>query len=1393
MPAAQFSSLILALAIAAIQAVPVSAQSAGARSRFVADAAPFLKSYCLRCHSTDKHEGEFDLERLAAAEKVGLDASAWRRVAEQLDTNEMPPASSKQPDKKSKDQFRAWVGNLLDDLARERAGDPGRVILRRLDNASYTYTLKDLLGVDLKPAKQFPADGAAGEGFTNAGGALAMSPALIDRYLDAAGEIAKHAVFLPDGIRFSPSTMRQDWANEILARIRAMYARHSSSEGASQVNLQGIVFQTNDGGRLPLKNYLQLLVQYRDKAKAGPANLQEMAKNAGLNPRYAKALLDALDASQPSWLLDQVRPVWKSGEPNTADKLAASIIPWQQALTRFQSVGHMKPWMVPPQFTTLKSDNAVTNNENTASWRTMPTTGGFLATAASQDLRVEIPTAPVGAGQTLFLSVGDAGDGPEGDLTVWSNPRLTLPGQKPIPLGDLRALVEERLARREKLLALTTNALAAAEEALNSRSEPNSAELAKKHGLDEPSLKAWFGFLGLSSGSSPALKYLTNKTTQGGGHAFVNGWSTGDLPSLATNSSAQTVRIPGVLKAHGVVVHPTPDRAVCVSWKSPVNGPLTITGAVKHAHPECGNGVSWSLDVLRGGSRQRLVGGIAHGGNPQAIGPVDQLPIRQGDLLTLAIGPRDGDHSCDLTDLELNIAGPDGKKWSLTGDVADTIHAGNPHADKLGNPNVWHFHSEPVSPGADGGLQIPGGSILAKWQTSGNAAERKKLAADLASLLTGKPPADAKNPDAQLFARMTALAGPLVSAAPPVSVDPSRLSASVWGIDPALMEKGRLAIQAPGQVSVRIPSELGQGLVFEASVALQPEQGASGSAQARVAVNDKSPLGGARPDSPVLVKPGTAKAKSVEEGMAAFRDLFPAALAYTKIVPVDEVVTLELFHREDEPLCRLMLTPEEKEELDSLWRQLHFVIRDKLTLVDAYNQLMEYATQDSNPKLFEHLRKPINEAAAAFRQEQKNAEQAHLRSVLLLADKAYRRPLTQDEKAAFADLFAKLKSSGMEPEQALRMVLVRVFASPHFIYRLERAPSGDKASAVTPNELATRLSYFLTSSLPDDKLRRAAAEGRLAQPADITREATRLLKTANADRLAREFACQWLHVYGFASMDEKSERHFPTFNALKADMEEEVVRFFTHLFQNDGSVLDILQGDRVWVNEAMARHYGIPGVQGADWRMIESAHRYGRGGILTMAATLAKQSGASRTSPILRGNWVSEALLGERLPRPPKDVPRLPEDEAATEGKTVRELVQMHSSDPRCAGCHVRIDPFGFSLEGFDAIGRARSKDLGERPIDTKTKTRDGVELEGSEGLEKYLAVDRRAAFIHQFCKKLLGYALGREVQVADEPTLAAMKKALEENGHKFSAALKVVVESPQFRTIRGAAALDNP
>ena len=221
-------------------------------------------------------------------------------------------------------------------------------------------------------------------------------------------------------------------------------------------------------------------------------------------------------------------------------------------------------------------------------------------------------------------------------------------------------------------------------------------------------------------------------------------------------------------------------------------------------------------------------------------------------------------------------------------------------------------------------------------------------------------------------------------------------------------------------------------------------------------------------------------------------------------------------------------------------------------------------------------------------------------------------------------------------------MLARVLVSPAFLYRIETPPPGQKAATVSDYELASRLSYFLWSSMPDDQLRRAAASGRLHRPEGLAAETRRMLKDPRVRRLATEFACQWLHIYDFESLDEKSPRHFPTFAALRGAMHEEAILFFTDLFQNDGSVLSVLDGDHTFLNEALAKHYGIPGVAGNEWRRVDGIGKFGRGGILGLSATLSKQSGASRTSPILRGNWVAEVLLGDKLPRPPKTFPSSP-------------------------------------------------------------------------------------------------------------------------------------------------------
>jgi hypothetical protein len=425
----------------------------------------------------------------------------------------------------------------------------------------------------------------------------------------------------------------------------------------------------------------------------------------------------------------------------------------------------------------------------------------------------------------------------------------------------------------------------------------------------------------------------------------------------------------------------------------------------------------------------------------------------------------------------------------------------------------------------------------------------------------------------------------------------------------------------------------------------------------------------------------------------------------------------------------------------------------------------------------------IADRARRFSQRMVELEPVQLNAAIDFARRAYRRPLRQVEADELRTFYAALRAQELGHQEALRLTLARVLISPEFLYRIEQPGPGSKPQPVSGYELATRLSYFLWSSPPDEALLSAAA-GNLTSDEMLRSETARMLRDPKSRRLATEFAAQWLHIYDFDQLDEKSERHFPEFAALRGAMYEESIQFFADLFQHDGSVLDILDADYTFLNEDLAKLYGVPNVAGPEWRRVEGTRQFARGGILTQASVLAKQAGASRTSGILRGNWLSEVVLGEKLPKPPKNVPQLAD--APPEGLTERQLIEKHSTDAACAKCHVRIDPFGFALENFDAIGRFREQDSAGLAIDSNTRLKDGTTINGLTGLRDYLLEVRRDDFVRQFNKKLLGYALGRGIRLSDEPLLDEMGKALAEDDYRVSVAVEKIVLSPQFREIRG-------
>ncbi|MCX6588930.1 MAG: DUF1592 domain-containing protein [Acidobacteria bacterium] len=1283
--------------------------------------APVVTKYCVSCHGAAKPAGDVDLAKLAG-DPISRHARTWQKVVEQVTLGEMPPKGMPRPSEKERSSLLAAVRADLKKAALARAGDPGPVVLRRLNNAEYTYTVRDLTGVPtLDPAKEFPADGAAGEGFTNTGNSLAMSPSLVTKYLDAAKQIARHAVLEPEGIRFSSFTSSRDWTDETLREIRALYARFTEAGGADTVRQQGIDLDRNRGGRLPLEKYLAASLAVRDGLPVAT-----VARRHALSPKYLAALVAALRGTNSSLLLGPLRQRWATAQAAGVAPLAAEIRQWQESLWRFSSVGHIgkvngpKAWMEP--VTPLAAEQE---------FRRKLTPSESQQAESPQDV-------------TLYLAARQVGAGPA--TVVWNAPRLLIPGREPLPLQQVPNLVDQLRRRREVVVHATAAVL-------NGQPAPDEARA------------AWETFLGQSR--QPALSLLTTRIEKTPDFDFVRGWGGGKDPSVLINASEQTVRIPGVMKGRGVAVLPKVTSQAGIAWRSPLAGNVQVDLTLTGVHVGCGNGVTWALELRRGNVRVGLA-------EAAKAGPATaSLAVREGDLLTLVVGPKDGNASCDLTGVDWTINAAN-RAWSLARDVsADPLRA-NPQGP-------WAFFSEPVAaPGV--GAAIPSGSLLARWFTAGDPAQRATLATRLEQLLAAPAPVGA-SPDARLRQQLRSLAGPLFSGVT-IAAQPEPITA-----------------QAPSLLTFTLPADLVadaefavSGAVTHTAAAVQLEVATTkpsletGLLPSLTAVHDKGGTWSSNNQALTIARPVVAGASARARFAAMFeeyRQLFPASLCYTRIVPVDEVVTMTLFHREDAHLARLLLAPAEQKHLDALWARLRFASRAPLLTVDAFEQLWQYATQDADPSAFEPLRQPIQDDAALFRRQLLEAEPKHLDAVVRLADRAYRRPITPAEEQGLRALYARLRQQELPHDDAIRMTLVRVLAGPAFLYRTEKAPAGAASAPVSDWELASRLSYFLWSSQPDEALRQAAAAGALRTPAGLAAQVRRMLQDPKAARLSSEFGAAWLHVAGFDTLDEKSERHFPEFAALRGPMYEETLRFFTDFFANGRSILSLLDADHTFVNEPLARHYGIAGVTGDAWQRVAGMKARGRGGVLGQAATLAKHSGASRTSPILRGNWVAEMLLGDKLPRPPKDVPQLPNDEAGLT-LTMRELTEKHTADPRCAGCHRRIDPYGYALERFDAIGRARDKDLGGRPVHTATRLMDGAAIDGLDGLRRYLLTQRKDDFVRQFNRKLLGYALARGLQLSDEPLLDRMQARLAANGYSVETAIASIIESRQFRQIRG-------
>jgi len=398
--------------------------------------------------------------------------------------------------------------------------------------------------------------------------------------------------------------------------------------------------------------------------------------------------------------------------------------------------------------------------------------------------------------------------------------------------------------------------------------------------------------------------------------------------------------------------------------------------------------------------------------------------------------------------------------------------------------------------------------------------------------------------------------------------------------------------------------------------------------------------------------------------------------------------------------------------------------------------------------------------------------------VTTLARRAYRRPIAKDEIPSLMRPYRMVRERGGF-DGGIRFALQRMLVSPDFLFRVEVDPPGVASGAayrVSDVELASRLSFFLWSSMPDEELLGLAERGRLADRAVLEQQVQRMLADRRADTLVSSFVGQWLYLRNVhTALPDPSA--FPDFDEnLRAALAKETDLFFESMLREDRSLLDLLRADYTFLNERLARHYGIPGIHGAEFRRVTLTSDE-RKGLLGQGSLLTVTSYPNRTSPTLRGKFVLENLLGSPPPPPPPDVPSLKEGQNVSR-LTMRERMALHQANAVCASCHARMDPLGFALEGFDGLGRWRAG------VDSSGVLPDGTKLDGPAGLRRVL-LDRKEQFVTTFTERLLTYALGRGVEPYDMPAVRTIVRTAAARDYRWSSLIMGVVTSVPFQMRR--------
>ncbi|MDP8244303.1 MAG: DUF1588 domain-containing protein [Candidatus Hinthialibacter antarcticus] len=459
--------------------------------------------------------------------------------------------------------------------------------------------------------------------------------------------------------------------------------------------------------------------------------------------------------------------------------------------------------------------------------------------------------------------------------------------------------------------------------------------------------------------------------------------------------------------------------------------------------------------------------------------------------------------------------------------------------------------------------------------------------------------------------------------------------------------------------------------------------------------------------------------------------------------------------------------------------------------LESAKEALEYAAKEPNSREQIFIAKP-NEVTSAF--------EAGKMTIHRFAFRAFRRPVTEHELDRYMTLFQTMYQRNQSYESAVFYAMQAILISPHFLFLVEQPNQSEMVRPVSDYELACRLSYFLWSSMPDDELFDLAAEKQLHKRDVLKQQIKRMLNEPKQEEFkkrsyinfedrklyefANNFVSQWLGTRELGVSSRPDQNTFSNYNEiLESAMKYEPVYVFQELLANDLSLLNLIDSDFTFASRQLAQHYEIQkqvNVPNQQLTRVELPPKSHRGGIITMAGVLTVSSYPHRTSPVLRGKWIMETVLGTPPPPPPPDIPELPENHSDEKPKTLRERLEIHRANPACASCHDRIDPLGFGLDNFDAIGRWRTKDANQK-IDASGQLPNGDQFNGPDELKQIL-LERKDDFVRHLTAKMLGYALGRGLIMEDYCTVDRIVEELKRNDYKAQTLLWEIIQSVPFR-----------